>query len=108
MKMSKLSLAPPEHPRFILPGKLRKSPTQSTESGAKASPAELSWKDRTGYPHDINSRQGLIDREIPRSISPHCPVGAFRVSGPVRKAEVHAKPLVRVLWHSSDQKLAYT
>src|ERR1700719_4021146 len=92
MKMSKLSLAPPEHPRFILPGKLRKSPTQSTESGAKASPAELSWKDRTGYPHDINSRQGLIDREIPRSISPHCPVGAFRVLGPFERLRFKKNP----------------
>jgi len=107
MKMSPW-LAPPEHPTFILPGKLRKSPTQSIESGGKDSPPELSWKDRTGYPYDIDSRQGPIDREIPRSISPHCPIGAFRVSGPVRKAEVQEKPLLRLLWHFSRQKLAYT
>src|SRR4030081_1215161 len=108
MKMSQPSSAPPEHPRFILPGKLRKSPTQSIESGGKASPPELSWKDQTGYPHDINSRQGPIDGEIPRSISPHCPVGAFRVSGPVRKAEVQEKPLLRFFWHFPQRKLAYT
>jgi hypothetical protein len=31
---------------------------------------------------------GPIDREIRRPISPHNRIGAFRVSGPVRKAEV--------------------
>jgi CBS domain-containing protein len=66
MKMSKLSFAPPEHPTFILPGKLRKLPTRSIESGGKDSPLELSWTDRTGYLYDIDSRRGPIDREIPR------------------------------------------
>src|SRR5258708_23416073 len=108
MKMSKPSLAPPERLRLILPAELRKSPTQSIESGGKDSPPELSWKDRTGYPYDINSRQGPIDREIPRSISPYCRIGAFRVSGSVRKAEVQEKPLLRLLWHFSHQKLHYT
>ncbi len=108
MKMSSPSLAPPEHLTVILPGKLRKSPTQSIESGGKDSAPELSWKDRTGYPYDIDSRNGPLDREIPGSISPHCPIGAFRVSGPVRKAEVQEEPLLRLLWHFSHQKLAYT
>src|ERR1700747_3579686 len=108
MKMSKPSLAPPEHPRFILPGQLRKSPTQSIRSGGKDSRPELCWRDRIGFPYDINSRQGPIDGEIPRSISSHSPIGVFRVCGPVRKAEVQEKSLLRLLWHFSHQKLAYT
>jgi CBS domain len=51
MKMSKLSFAPPEHPTFILPGKLRKLPTRSIESGGKDSPLELSCK-VGGFGHD--------------------------------------------------------
>jgi hypothetical protein len=68
-------------------------------SGGKDSPPELSWKDWTGYPYDIDSRQGPIDREISRPISPHYRIGAFRVSGAVRKAEVQEKSLLRLLWY---------
>jgi hypothetical protein len=38
----------------------------------------------------------------------HNQIGAFRVSGPVRKAEVQEKPLLRLLWDFSHQELAYT
>ena len=46
MKMSQVSLAPPKHPTFILPGKLRKSPTQSIESRGKDSSPD--YLGRTG------------------------------------------------------------
>jgi len=49
--------------------------------------------------YDIHSRDRPFGREISRAISPHRPIGSFRVCRSVRKAEIQEKSLLRLVWY---------